>query len=502
MKKITLLLLFVATISFGQNKYIFRPELANISISDILKHTDSLFNPTSNFSYNCTTNYLLPYDKIIKDSGSKPGYLEEQLALIKKDSLSPYPYGNLGLYYENRGEAGLSQQYYRKALGKVNYLKADKDAARQYSYTSYLKYHVGEDGSADMEKAISINKNDSLAVAFYPMYLITAQKYDAAKKVLTATLEDKNNKYYGYLMLYMANAFETLSKTGSSGTDMAQTFAQLDLKTFVDMRPYQKYFKKNDAYFELMREMTDMFPVSIKMMGTLQDKDYKPLAPDLAVVTQKETFFKKRLQQKEANLFGLYMALGTTSLAKRDFTGAVNYYQKAIDDFPKDKASILFNSLDAYNNIITIHVYNKDYDKAILLLKKIPEQQVVTKADKAKALLNIGKIHFLKNELETATDYANLSIAEQETFDGDLFLGYMYGLQGLNTLGQRYGDKAQALVATPQDLATIVNYYIVVQLTNGNFDGAVQMYEGNKEALAGNCESCDYIIRHYLVAAK
>jgi len=501
MKKITLFLLLLTLTAFSQEKYILKTGLPDMTVGDMLKHADSLFNPETNFSFNCTTNYLLPYDKIAKDPGSKPGYADDQLKLIAKDSLQPFAYGNLGLYYENKGEGELARQYYTKALEKVKYMKVEKDSAKVYSYKGYLKFHLGEDGGPDMEKAITINKKDSLAVCFYPMYLITSQKYEQAEKVLVRVLEDDNNKYFGYLMLYMSKAFDAIGKsTAAADGDMGKAFAQFDVQTFVDMRPYQKYFKKSDEDFVLLREMSDMFGVTIKMLGTLQDKNHKLAAADLALVEKKEQFFKSRLKKKNANLYGLYMSLGTTSMAKRDFAAAVDYFQKAIDDFPVEKESVTFNRLDAYYNIATIHIYLKEYDKALAVLKTVPDTPVLPPNTKAKALLDMGKLYYLKNDPETAADYADQSLSITESFEGDMFLGYMYIRQKLNTIGMRYSEKAQKLSYTPDNLSTTVNYYMVLHIANGNFDEAVNIYEGNKELIAGNCKSCEYLIKHYLVA--
>jgi len=502
MKKITLLLLLLTLSALGQEKYTIKADLPEMTVGDLLKHTDTLFKPESNFSYNCTTNYLLPYKNILLDISAQPDYVEEQLALIKKDSLQPYPYSNLGLYYENKGEAVLSQKYYNSALDKVKNLSVEKDSARYYSYKSYIKYHVGQDGAAEMEKALSINKTDSLAVVFYPMYLLGTQKYDEAKRILSGTLDNEKFKYGAYLMLFMAETFSEIAKMSDTKGDASDAYAKIDLKTFVDMRPYQKYFKKNDDYFELMREMADMFVVTMKMMGTLSDRDYKPAAADLALVEAKEKFFKSHLKKKDANLFGLYMSLGASSLARRDFKASVDYYQKAIDDFPKDKESVLFSRLDAYYNIATIHHYLKEYDKSIAVVKQVVAIETLTPANKSAALLALGKLYFEQNNLDAATDYGSQAVAVQETFDATLFMAYMYLRQGLGTLSNRYAEKAQRLSSTLDNLSDIVNYFMIMKIADGHPDDAVAVFNDNKESLAGTCQTCEYIIAHYLEEKK
>ncbi|MES2486460.1 MAG: hypothetical protein V4581_11020, partial [Bacteroidota bacterium] len=491
--------LLLTLTAFAQEKYVFTSGLPDMTVADLVKHTDSIFTPTTQFAFNCNTNYMLPYDKITKDKGSEPGYLEEQLKLVEKDSLQPVPYANIALYYENKGEETASQQYYKKAFDKIKYLKPGKDSASIYSYQSYLKFHLGQDGVPDMEKALSINKNDSLAVYFYPMFLLKNQRYDDAKKVLVNTLEDSNNKYYGYLMMYMAHAFENLGKLMQSESDVAKAFAGVDVETFVDMRPYHKYFKKNDEDFELMREMSELLVVTLKTIAKLEDKNYKPTAAELALIDKKEAFFKKRLKKKDANLFGLYMSLGTTSIAKRDFSASAGYFQKAADSFPKDKESVMFNRVETYDNMVIIHSYLKDYDKAIAVLKTAAEVPAITDAKKAETLVCIGKMYYLKNDVDSATEYTNKSIEVKETFEGDMFLGYLYVRQDLNSLGQRYIEKSQKLSATVENLEHLIIYYMILQIANGHFDEAVNVYEGNKEALAGTCKSCEYLINHYLV---
>jgi tetratricopeptide (TPR) repeat protein len=501
MKKISLLLLLLSLVAFGQEKYTLNPEFNKAVVGDFLKHADSLFRPENAISFNLTTNYLLPYKDIPLEHDREPGYLEKQLDMIKKDSLNPFPYGNLGLYYMQRGDNVRAMEYYSKTLKKMPYFKITKDSAQYYSYKGVIKYNLGEDGGVEMEKAFSINKNDSLSVAFYPVFLISKQRFSEAEKMLLNTLDDQKNKYFGYFFLYVSKYLGRIQLFNEEGK-LQQAVAAIDLKTFIDMTPYDKYFEKNDTLFEIEKELTQMYGVYIKSVVTLKDKNYKMSAADLYYINAKETFFVKMLNQKKGNPFALYVALATIKIAKRDFKGVIEYLNKGIAVFPENKSGYYFNNLEAYSSLAWVYTYLEQYDKAIEVLKTMMAQKMATSETKADALLNIAKLYYLKDNVDVATDYAIEAQQLRNNFDVNLFLSYMYFKHGLNSLGQRFAEKSQLMVSTQGELCSMVTYYVVWQIINSSYDVASELYESNKEKLANECKNCDYIIGRYLVPVK
>lgn len=492
MKKVTLLLsiLFSIVVS-AQEKYMFNQALGTISVKDFLVHADSMFSPFPDFSFNCTTYHLIPYDKIPKDENYKPEYLEKQLTLIKDDSLNPLYHSNVALYYENRGEAALSQQYYKNAYDRLAHFKVEKDSSRYYSYKGILKTHLGEAGTAELEKALAINPKDSIATMFYPIMLIGSQEFDKAKKVVMPLMDDDTYRYYAYLIVYMSEMYAIISKDPDVKT--------LDIKTFVDMGAYDKYFKKNDKDIELFKEMLSLFPVSFKMVMTLRDEAYSPTAADLALVEKKEKYFKDRFKKKGANAFGLDMALGTALFARRQFDAAAAYFEKAIADFPMEKRGQQFNRNEAFTNLALVHIFRNDYAQARRALERLIAEEFQAPAVVAQGLLEIAKICYAEGSEEKAIDYAKESADKQESFGANFLLAYLYARQDLGVLADRFLQKAEKQLQNEDDFCKMLKYALVVKFTQGEFDNAVQLYDENRVNVPNGCPECDYLIKHYLV---
>lgn len=501
MNKICLLLLFIVSAAFGQEKYIFKANMRNIPLQDVLKHADSIFRVKSEFSFEVNASYLLPYKEIASESCFQAGYKEKQLRLIKKDSLNPVYYGNLGFYYLNQGEKATAMEYYNKALKKMPYYKIQKDSSRFYSYKGTIKFNLGQDGAYEMEKALSINKKDSLAIGLYPLYLINNNRFFEAEKLCESLMDDQKFKYFGYLMIYTAK-FTEYSHFLVSQSDKGTVISNMGVKTSIDMSSYDKYFAQNDIRFEIERELVQVPLMFTKSVAILADKNYKMPAAELHYINEKEAFFMKMLNQKDVNYFALNMAVANLKIAKKDFDGAIEYLNKSIAIFPRNKCTLRFNNLDAYINLSSIYLYLEDYDKMIDVIKAMISEKIVTPEIKAHALLNIAKIYFRKNDLDAALDYAYQALAVEETFDSDLFISYIYLRRGSNDLGSRYAEKAEKLSTTLENLNDIINYHMAIQIARGFPDYAVTIFNDNKDNLRGACKSCEYMLSHYLEEKK
>lgn len=104
---------------------------------------------------------------------------------------------------------------------------------------------MGDIGTADIEKALTINPKDLLAVAFYPVFLGGTKRFEELKKVTTPLLKEEGYKYYAFMMLYMNALFIRMDK----GVDLKT----ISLESFIDTKPYDKYFKGSDKIIRFLR---------------------------------------------------------------------------------------------------------------------------------------------------------------------------------------------------------------------------------------------------------
>lgn len=110
---------------------------------------------------------------------------------------------------------------------------------------------------------------------------------------------------------------------------------------------------------------------------------------------------KKAKEEKE---------LGNNCYKKKDFTGAIEHYSKAIELDPTD--------ITFYNNLAAVHFEQKDYDKCIEECQKGIEIGRENRADFkmiAKALMRIGNAYKKKKDYKDARMYYEKSMSEHRT---------------------------------------------------------------------------------------
>lgn len=112
-------------------------------------------------------------------------------------------------------------------------------------------------------------------------------------------------------------------------------------------------------------------------------------------------------------------------------------------------------------------------------------------------------MYYIREDIDTATDYARQSLEIHDGSEVNMFLAYMYARQGMGaSLVERHAMKAQGLLQSDGDFCNLLAYYIIMQLINQQFDNALLFYNENKDKIKGGCESCNYILTRYLVDNK
>lgn len=89
----------------------------------------------------------------------------------------------------------------------------------------------------------------------------------------------------------------------------------------------------------------------------------------------------------------VYLFVGNCYAAKNDYNKAIEFYEKSLQKFPKNK-NLLISIGNAYNNI-------KDYDKAMLWFSKLSIDDIGNRD----TLYNIGAIAYNKGDFDAAVKY-------------------------------------------------------------------------------------------------
>ncbi|KGO92587.1 tetratricopeptide repeat protein [Flavobacterium subsaxonicum] len=501
MKKYLLLLLALFTIlnASAQAKYKFR---GSYTKKQFLSHADSLFYFNGDISYNITSSLVKPYKDIVPDKSLAPGYLEGLMAQLAKDSTNSHNYGNIATYYQQNGEGAKAVEYYNKALKKLTLSPKDKDSAGYYSYRGLLKINVGEDGAKDMERALKINKTDSLAVVFYPLFLIGNQRFADARTMLTNVLIEKKYVHYSYLMLMLNDFSEKLSKLGTYG-DLASDLKKIDIGTIVNMDAYDKYIDKKDPVLVNIKQFSGVSSCLIKFGGALGDSKFTVNDKDIAFIQEREKTILKMLKDKNANKYAVYSALGTLSFLQKKYAEATDYYDKALVEFPADKEGHEFNTLETYDNLASVYYLQKKYDKAIEVLAKKLSVKTLGVEGAQKTYTSIAQIYLQAGNTDAATDNARLAMEKGESFDVNFLLSHIYLKSNSLVQADRYRSKSESYLVTEADLCNLVTYSSILYLSLYQPDGAREIYEKNKALFVNEgCTDCLKLLEKYTLLNK
>jgi tetratricopeptide (TPR) repeat protein len=503
MKRIFYLLLIALLPAFGysQEAYKLKAALTDALIENILQNADSLFGYNANFAINLSTRHVYAYKYIEEEKMLAPDYADTQLKLLEKSPGNAMLYNNIALYYQRKGDTLLAANYYRKALANHKLLPKAKDSAFYYSFRGLIKHNLKQDGITDIEKALSINKADSVAIAFYPMLLMGKGDFTKAKSILINALQAKKDNYSAYLFLVVSDFYQKIMTSQTGTEEEAKKIRDNDLGKIMDLDMYDKYISRDDRLFRQIKEMGEVFSVFIKFSEGLKDKSWQPRKEDADFVAKKEKYFKQLAGSKEVNAFGIYMSLGNLSFLQKRFIQAEQYYMKAIEVFPKEKETYEFNTIECYDNLAASYYMEKKYDKAIEASTAALAVKSLDKEKKKALLTGIARLNAEKGDYDKANDIA-LSVNEMgESFENNFLLSYISAKSKVAVLGQRYLEKAQQLVVNEEQFCDMLTYITVFHLINGQFDEARSFFDGNKSQLVGEkCDKCEKLLTKYLIA--
>ncbi len=497
MKTLLTFLLFSVAI-FAQEKYLINPKFKDFPKAQLVAHADSTFYFQAQIGFNVTMDLIKPLKEIKVDKSSQTEYLNEQLVKIDKDPSDFVAYGNAAHYYKNVGREAQAKEFYEKAYSKLKLLPKAKDSAFFYSYRGLLKANLGKDGAPDMERALAINKADSLALLFYPMVLIQQQKFPEVKKILLNAIPDKTFGEYSYFMLLMADLYEELSKFPSNGNGMFDGIKAMNLAE-VTKDKYSDKINTKAQNLDRFKQMVDLLYMLLKFGAAADNKEIVLQPNDYELLASKEKYLKAWVWDKKNNAYGGNSALGLVHFLQQKYDLALAGYQNAIKAFPADKESVKFNLGEVYGNIAAVYFRQKKNDKIVESFAKKLSIKSLNVSERQQTYVILSKLEFQRGNLEKSTDYARDALAISPDFDAYFLLSHLYFKTEANSLSDLYREKAQASI--PMDrLCEFLEYFSALQLMGGQFDGAYINFEDFVKRSGFPCDDCKKLLETYLVA--
>ncbi|WP_050855236.1 ATP-binding protein [Flavobacterium frigoris] len=296
---------------------------------------------------------------------------------------------------------------------------------------------------------LELSKSDSISTEKKLVYI--DKSYLLAKKlnvdsVIFQTMNRKGellNQYNPDIALPFLREFEESAKNKKDTLNMGHSF--LNLADYYSAKQQDSiafsYFNKSKIQFELKKDSSLVVYSLLMMSDILKSKDdYYDME---AVNTEALSFINQT--NRNYNYSCVYNNLGISLKETYDYKKSLGYYKKA-----KQYAEDEFTRVIIDNNIASVFILNKEYQKAIGLLSKLEgtNSEIVSERIKSNILNNLGLAYFKVNDSRALGYYFKaLSIREDQRDEYGLIGSYIqlanyYKSKEDNLLAKKYALKA------------------------------------------------------------
>lgn len=448
----------------------------------------------------------------IKDMRDQPqyddSYLEKIQAVLKKDSLNPYYLNDLAMYYETNERPVLAKKYYQKAMDNLPYLMTKKkDSARFYSLRGLIKVHLQEkEPMRDMEKAMRINPLDSLANAFYPVFLIGEGKFDEMRKFAIKKLDANELPKLYYVVLFSSYLGDIQSMTSTEEKRKANKTKEYDeLLDYKLINAYAEKYKDN-VHVQNARYMIEVSAIFFKMFSFDLNEDqnafvFKFSEKEKRKMEELVKVFNERLATGKMNPFAANKFLSLLYFMQEKPDKVIECAKKAIAVLPLSKQMPNFNNTDTYDLLLTVYNNKKAYtDYKKTLEEKI--EKAYSKSGLANDYINMSIIYLYQNDIAKADEWCKKSKAiNPEDFKCLRLLSHLYFMNDSLSLSQYYGETATKYMTSNDESAWLSLQFSISMIIIGDSASAKNAYDNivaAKKGLEDKCPICDELLTKYI----
>lgn len=505
-KKILLPVLFLISVcvaGYGQTYQMKVPFTIKQKL-EILNLAKEVFEINPTISYNISTDDPVSNFSELRDQEQYDvSYLQRRMELWRTDTLNPIFANTLGNYYNFHQKYDSAALFFRKSLDKLSIKYFNNDSAFYLSMRGTLKLNLGlENAMPDLDRALIINPNDSIARAFYPLLLMNNQDFKKATEVCVRMLESPDvYPLYPYVMLISSELMSGVvprMKDADADEKVKEKIAGTDydqLLNFSLINQYAEKFKTNTAVRNA-RYMADIFGLTLKLVFfkdvVKPEAVFGYTANEKAKLASLEKIFTTASTRKELNPYTLNKCLGFVYFMQQQKDKAIAAFHDAIKGFPKSKRWQYFNPAEMYDAISAIYFIQRDtMNFRKMLMTKIADEPGGKKEVKEYFLLAVQSLQ--ADDLKKAEEWANKGKEVNENdFDILRMLAHLNFLNGNSDVVQTYADKAIKLLQTNEQQYNLLLQFALYQLFNedaataySNIEIARKIFEGQE------CEICD-----------
>jgi tetratricopeptide (TPR) repeat protein len=421
----------------------------------------------------------------------------------------------MGNYYYEKGNLALANSYFLKANDNlcVNYFK--KDSSSFYALRGWIRAKLDTgDAISDFERSLNINPNDSLALLYYPLVLLSKGKIAEVRKLCLNDLEHNSTSIsmpLGMLVtIAIGESIQSMQKEIHSDENKRGEYRKMDYNQLFDFSFLEKYDKKLNISIEMKNAMAmaDILKLYTKIFVFEYDDNEDPIMGytprDLRRLEELKEWFIKASENNQLNDYALNKNLGYIYFMLNNRDEAIPHFTKAIEVYSLLNGSGDIDVNESYNALLTIYYYKNDttnYRKTIQ--RKI--SQATPPKEPVADYRNLAYVNFLNGQLEKAKQYAEKSRnLDFNDFDTARLLAHLYFLDGKSFMTEFYGNEAGRLVSSPIQGYKVSMQHAIYLLFNGDANAAFQNIEMARKAYQDNysinskCELCDTLITNYI----
>ncbi|MFT3794230.1 hypothetical protein [Flavobacterium sp.] len=469
---------------------------------------EETFNLTPNIAFNISTTDLEPTFEKMSESNFTETFLKTQQEKLAKDSLNPILLNNMAEYYRNNGDLALEAKFRKKSYAHIDFRYFGKDSAFYYSFRAILKNNLKLEGSFDdMDHSLRINPNDSIGTLIYPLFLIGEGKFEKMKEIGYRSLDSKKAKHVGFTLFFVTMA-EMCEKnkillSGNADEALKKKIRQTDYDSTFDYQNIAKYTALYPKDVEIRNlKLLEFTHLMFKMIAFEMDDDGLPIFEFSAREKQKmkemELWIQESLSKKTLNPYTAYKSLAVLAFFTQNHSKAIEFGNKSIAVFPASKRTADFNSNESYELLQTVYYLKKDF----------VNYQKIT-ADKIKAMplgkpaaidyVSLAKCALRNNDLDAAETNAKKARELQPQSESFRVLSYVYFVQDMGSLAQRYVEEAQKNLTTDNESYKLVIQFAIYLIAINQADQAMAMFDqAVKVPGFEDCEICKKLTDTYI----
>ncbi len=507
MRKITLLLIIITTLSGYSQTYKLKRELTEKDKKEFLGFSKEVFKINFNMSYDFSSIDLKnTLDEIESPTKYDSEYLKDVIDSLKVDPLNSIHLYNLAYYYTQNNQNLLAENNYKEALKNMDIKIFDGDSATFYGYRAIIKYNLNQPNfGEDFEKALKINPTEEISASFYPFYLMNQNKLDEAFLHITRYL-DTNPKYketytimHNYL--YLFKEFE-IGK--GNETSEKEILLKKDILSYLENNKYINQIKDEDLKTKIIKLSSVyyfMFKLYLLENNFDEIKDVKDLKINFSKKDLKEIddiikWTKKNMNAKKLNLFIGHKTLGILYLLKGDTEKTILNLEKAFAVFPKEKKNVNYNRKSVYEFLRSMYYFSNNEKYEQLILDNIASKAVDIPDDN----LILSKYYMEHNDFEKAEKYLNLAENEMvQVSDIYQLKAHLNFMKGTGLMTRYYLSSGFNYVKNETDQFKMLFQNSIYELFKGNVEESYyKLIEIKEKLMNGDCKDCDEIIDYYI----